>query len=76
MSETDTRITIITVIWNDSLEGAIDSEEWAYRLRLGGLDAVHVHIHEDVPTAYSYEEAVAATDITWEELKRRLENDD
>ena len=87
--EPNMRISIITVVWNDTArpEG-VDGDEWAYALRMGGIDAEFVHIEEDVPTTETAErlsriiptwgELVRspAPPLTWAELKRRLSEDD
>lgn len=50
--EPNLRQTILRVTWDWTGRAADlpDGEEWAYILRMGGLDADHVHVEEDLPT--------------------------
>lgn len=49
--EPNLRQTIIRVTWERTAESGLpDADEWAYILRMGGLNAEHVHVEEDFPT--------------------------
>ena len=44
------RQTSILVTWNDDERPELlDGEEWAYTLRLGGVDVEHAVVGEDLP---------------------------
>lgn len=50
-----TRVTTLTVAWNDEQRPELlDADEWAYTLRMGGVDAHSVQVHEDVQRTCRY----------------------
>ena len=61
------RQTSILITWNDDERPELlDGDEWAYTLRMGGVDVEHAVVGEDLPLpAGATVEAVIPSALAW-----------